>query len=193
MLEIGKVYENRVGKYQVQFFPSPGMATIRYIESDGAYPVVTVAVETLNRIRQNIEAERKAATPKRRTIIVVNTKAYVSPVELREFVEQLRLVNCSIQLRCSPVRFVTFKHEYRMLTGKEVYEEDKEVFIKDYYKKGVSMRVAFPRTVVPPKGFNVVTPDEQHHHQSSIDSTSLVWELFREGFTLGLNRAKEPK
>lgn len=189
MLEVGRAYENRNGRYVVTALSGSGVATIRY---DGSEGTASGTADLLFRVHNNMEAERVAKlSPARRTITVRNTKAYVSPVELREFVEKLRGVNCSVQLRCSPVRFLTFQHEYRMLTGLDCFEEDKEVFVKDYYKKGLSMRVAFPRTVSPPKGFNVVLPDANHHHQASVDSTSLVWELFREGFHLGLNVAKE--
>lgn len=180
MLEVGKIYENHNGLYEVLTVAKNGVATIQYEGSNGT---ASGTADMLLRIHQNIQAGKRHAEPKRRTITITNTKAYISPVDLRIFVEQLKKVHCSIIVRCAPTRFDEFAHQYRMITGKDALETDKDVYVEDYYRKGVGMSIQFPRTVHPPAGFSCL----DNSGQWRINSTSLVWELFREGFYIGLN------
>ena len=178
MMEVGKVYENRNGKYKVHAIER-GVATINYINEDGHCTLNRAhgSVELLERIHQNIEIERKPR-------VEVN-EANSKDADLLIMTYRLLEAGCWISARCHPNAFRKLERRYNQITGGDVTEEHSYVSVKDYYWECVAMTVRFNNHVPCPVSLH---PRTSSDGQTEVGNTSLGWRLITAGCVLGPNK-----
>ena len=170
MLEIGKEYENRRGRYEVLAL-KPQKALIRYT---GTGVTQLADPETLSRIHDNIQDERD---------IAMKEETKIQSTE--SFIQALIEHGAILSVRSDPKSFDKFVEEYWTETRELIDEYRTEVFVADNYR-GFGFDIQFSSGVAFPLGHQ----KRMTHYMNVVSSKELGWMLIRRGFRIGRNEPK---